>query len=95
MAWVRGWIHPGILSMGKANPESMKAGIAKKNVEICACCWVDEMVEMKRPMATELRRKRTAPQRRTKGFPLRGTSNQKHADESNHDDVQEADQGKR
>ena len=66
-----------MFSKGKAKPERMKAGIMKKKVEIWACCCVEEIVEMKRPTPTELIKKKILPKRRRRGFPRRGTSNQK------------------
>ena len=67
----------GMLVIGKAKPESMKAGLRKKNPEAKACCWVDESVEMSRPTPRVLRRNRTTPSSSTSGLPRKGTWNQR------------------
>ncbi len=68
-----------MLAMGKTNPESMKKGTMKKKVVIMACCLVDEMVDMKRPMPSKLRRKRQTAKKSSGMLPIRGIPNQKTA----------------
>src|ERR1035437_7616018 len=67
----------GMLVIGKAKPESVKAGLRKKNPKAKACCWVDESVEMSRPTFRVLRRNRTTPSSSTSGLPRKGTWNQR------------------
>jgi len=66
----------GMLSMGKTKPLSMKKGRMKKKVVIMACCWVAEMVEMKRPIPSVLSRNRQAAKNSSPTLPARGILNQ-------------------
>ena len=40
----------GMLAIGKISPESRLAGKMNKNVDIIASCWVEDIVEINRPI---------------------------------------------
>src|SRR3989304_4249530 len=69
----------GMLAMGKTKPLSMKKGRMKKKVVIMACCWVEEMVEIKSPTPRGLKRKKQEATKSRATLPARGRLNQKRA----------------
>ena len=65
-----------MFAMGKIKPLSIRNGTMKKRVVIMACCWVDEIVEMKSPTPSVLKRKRDAAVKRRGKLPFKGMENQ-------------------
>ena len=60
------------MRIGNANPLSRNAGIIKKNVDINACCWVCETVEINNPAPSVVSRNKTEAKSSTRIFPRKG-----------------------
>ena len=61
---------------GNTKPLNINIGRIKKMVDIIACCWVEEIVEMNSPIPRVLSRKRQVPANRSHALPLKGIVNQ-------------------
>ena len=46
----------GMLEIGKLKPESVNGGLTTKKLVANACCWVEQIVEINRPIPSTLRR---------------------------------------
>ena len=84
-----------MLRIGNVNPLSIMNGWKKRNVDMLACCWVFETVEMNRPAPSVVRIKKNAARHSVPKFPANGTWKISRATPDNQQHIQEADQHER